>query len=93
MLVAATWFLSRLLWDHVLRRSWRDRPERRRVRFACITITGVLVAATGFGAVIWSIYGMVAGIASAAVLVPIYCFMAVALRLLLQSFDVDVDHR
>lgn len=91
MLVAATWFLSRLLWDHVLRRSWRGRPERRRRRFVCITVTGVVVAASGFGGIIGALYGVVPGAIAAAALVPVYCFMAVALRILLQSFDVDVN--
>jgi hypothetical protein len=89
VIIVATWFLARLLWDHVLRPTWHGDPRRSRVRFACITSTGVLIAATGFGAVIGSIYGWAPGVAAGAVLVPVYCFMAVVLRMLLQAFSEE----
>ena len=93
LLIAATWFLSRLLWDHVLRPTWRNDPARARMRFACITVTGILVAATGFGLIIGSFYGWLPGLIAGACLVPIYCFIAVVLRLLLRDFDFDVDSK
>ena len=86
ILIAATWFLARLLWDHVLRPGWRDRPDRARVRFACITATGASVAIGGFGGIIGALYGAVPGLVAAAALLPVYCFLAVVLRMLLASF-------
>lgn len=93
MLIAATWFLSRLLWDHVLRRSWRNDPARARRRFIAITVSGVIVAAVGFGFIISTFYGWLPGIIAGACLVPIYLFMAFVLRMLLKDFDVDVDRQ
>jgi hypothetical protein len=91
-LIAATWFLARLAWDHLLRPGWRDRPDRARRRFVAITATGATVAVGGFGTVIGSIYGLVPGLAAAAALLPIYCFIAVVLRMLLRSFDSESWH-
>lgn len=88
ILIAATWFLSRLAWD-MLRPAWRSRADRQRRRFACITATGAAVAVAGFGLVVGSLHGPVAGLAAAAVLLPVYCFMAIVLRMLLSSFEVE----
>lgn len=93
ILIVATWFLARLLWDHLLRPSWRNAPGKRRQRFLCITLTGGAIAVTAFGVVVAALYGSVAGIVAATVLAPVYGFIAVVLRMLLQSFDVDVDGR
>ncbi|MCW2949298.1 MAG: hypothetical protein JWN41_311 [Thermoleophilia bacterium] len=90
MIIAATWFLSRLLWDHVLRPSWRGNPAHKRKRFVCITVTGVVVAATGFGVVVSSFYGWLPGIIAGVCVVPIYVFMAFILQMLLKDFDVDI---
>lgn len=88
VLIAATWFIARLGWD-AARPQWRARPDRARRRFVAITATGALAACVGFGAVIGSIYGVVPGLAAAAVLVPVYVFMATVLRMLLGAFDDD----
>ena len=93
MLITATWFLSRLLWDFVLRPGWRHEPARARRRFVCITVTGVLVAAAGFGFIISTFYGWLPGIIAGACLVPVYLFMAFVLRMLLKDFSVDVDRQ
>lgn len=93
MLIAATWFLSRLLWDHLLRPSWRHDPARARRRFVAITVSGVLVAAAGFGCIISTFYGWLPGVIAGACLIPIYLFMAFVLRMLLKDFDVDVDRQ
>jgi hypothetical protein len=91
-LIAATWFLAKLAWDHLLRPSWRDRPDRARRRFIAITATGAAVAVGGFGAVVGTIYGLVPGVVAAAALLPIYCFISIVLRMLLSSFDLESWH-
>jgi hypothetical protein len=91
LVIAATWFLARLLWDFVLRPSWRGNAVRQRLRFICITATGALVAVASFGAIVGSLYGLVPGLVAAGCLLPIYCFMAVVLRMLLNSFSPYPD--
>lgn len=91
ILIVATWFVSRIAWDHLLRRSWRHDPRRRRLRFTCITATGCALALAGFGSVVGALYGAIAGVVAAAALAPAYVFIAIVLRMLLRSFDVDVD--
>ena len=76
-----------LLWDRALRPRWRN--ERPRLRFAAITSTGCLFAVSGFGLMVASFYGPVAGVIAAACLAPVYTFIAVVLRVLLRSFDVE----
>jgi len=93
ILIAATWFVARLLWDHVLRRSWRGSPRHARVRFVCVTATGAALAVGGFGGVVGAIYGLVPGLAAAGALLPVYCFIAVVLRLVLTAFDVGPNGR
>jgi hypothetical protein len=88
VLIAATWFLARLGWDRA-RPDWRTRPERARRRFVAITATGATIALGGFGAIIGALYGLVPGIVAAAALLPIYCFIAVVLRMLLSSLHWD----
>lgn len=85
VLIAATWFVARLCWD-AARPQWRSRPELAHKRFVAVTASGALVACTGFGLVVGSIYGVVPGLAAAAVLLPVYAFMATVLRMLLRSF-------
>lgn len=85
VLIAATWFLARLGWDRA-RPEWRTRPDRARTRFVAITSTGAVIALGGFGAIIGSLYGLVPGLAAAAALLPVYCFVAFILRMLLASF-------
>ncbi|MCW2926432.1 MAG: hypothetical protein JWM86_400 [Thermoleophilia bacterium] len=88
ILVAATWFISRLAWD-AARPAWRAREDRRRRRFAVITATGAIVAAAGFGGIIGALYGATPGLIAAACLVPVYVFIAVVLAMLLSAFDVE----
>lgn len=85
VLIAATWFLSRLAWD-LARPTWRTRPDRVRRRFAAITATGALAACVGFAVVVGSIYGTVPGVVAGVALLPVYVFMAVVLRMLLRAF-------
>lgn len=85
VLIAATWFVARVCWD-LARPQWRLRPDRARRRFVAVTASGALVACAGFGLVVGSIYGVVPGLAAAAVLLPVYVFMATVLRMLLRAF-------
>src|SRR4051794_30440012 len=92
VLIAATWFLSQLAWDRLLRPGWRARPDRARRRFIAITATGAVVAIGGFGAIVGALYGLVPGVSAAIALLPVYCFIAVVLRMLLSSFDSESWH-
>lgn len=87
LIVVSTWFLSRLAWDRLLP-TWRARADRLRRRFALITLTGALVAGAVFGAAVASHFDATAGLVAAAVLIPVYCFIAVVLFVLLDAFDV-----
>src|SRR4051794_9425720 len=91
VLIAATWFMAMLLWDRLLRPGWRDRPDRARRRFACITATGATLAVGGFGAVVGAIFGLVPGLGAAAALLPIYVFISVVLRMLMREFHWDEE--
>jgi len=76
-----------LLWDRLLRPQWRE--QRPRLRYGLITATGCLLAAAGFGAMVASFHGPVAGLVAAACLMPVYVFIAVVLRVILRSFNVE----
>jgi hypothetical protein len=90
ILVAASWFLSMLAWDRA-RPSWRAR--RPRLRYGLITATGCGIACAGFGFMVGQFHGALAGIIAAACLAPVYVFIAVVLRVLLRSFDVEPGQR
>jgi cation transporter-like permease len=87
--VVASWFLAMLLWDRALRPAWRER--RPGLRYACITATGCALACSGFGVAVGTFYGAKVGVIAAFALAPVYVFIAVVLRVLLRSFDMDVD--
>jgi beta-glucosidase/6-phospho-beta-glucosidase/beta-galactosidase len=74
---------------HVLRPGWRER--RPRLRYGVITATGCLLGTGIFGLAVSQFYGAKAGLISAVALAPVYVFIAVVLRMLLRSFDMDVD--
>ncbi len=86
VLIVATWFLARVAWDR-LRPEWRTRPDRQRRRFVVITATGAAVAVAGFGTAVGLTFGAVPGIVAAIALLPVYCFIAGVLRMLLASFE------
>lgn len=86
ILIVATWFLARLAWD-AARPAWRARPDRQRLRFVAITVTGALVAAGGFGTMVGLHFGLLPGIVAAVALLPVYAFIATVLRMLLRSFE------
>ena len=90
ILVAASWFLSMLAWDRA-RPAWRER--RPRLRYGAITATGCAVACTCFGLMVGSFYGALPGVIAAVCLAPVYVFIAVVLRVLLRSFDVEPGER
>jgi hypothetical protein len=86
LLVVASWFLAMFAWDRV-RPTWRER--RPRLRYGVITATGCALAAALFGVMVAQFYGALAGLIAAACLAPVYVFIAVVLRILLRSFDIE----
>lgn len=51
------------------------------------------MACAVFGLMVASFYGALAGMIAAAGLAPVYVFIAIVLRLLLRSFDVEPGGR